>query len=362
MKIAHISSPNYLLSDRYGGGTESVILNLANKQIEEGHEVWVFSAPCTSKHSFQAISFQNVRSNQNWLANWLVDRIWGATHICRSCKFVGSRFDIVHNHLSEEGISFSFMSRTPYLTTLHGTPHTKLPQYAITKSFAITRKTKLVAISRQVYLAFKRFYGNDLVGFVYNGIDLKKYPFIASPKRKHNIQLCFVGRIAPEKGVLEAIEVADLLQHQGRDVSLQITGKYDSRNKSYFSKVISLCSTRPYIECKINATPEEVICSYCCSDALLFPVLWKEPFGLVMVESMACGTPVLAFPHGSVSEIVKNGLNGFICNNVPDMVNATLKTSEISRENCRQTVKEEFTVEKMYRHYMRVYREVIDRA
>ena len=360
MRIAHIVSPNYMFTDFYGG-TEAIVMALAKEQMKEGHDVYVFSGECGTPNfnDSHLISFSPVSSHRVWPVSWILDRMTGARHMYKSCKFVDAPFDVVHNHLSEEGIALSFLSKVPCLTTLHGIAHMKFPQSFVTKFFATTRRTKLVAISRSGYIGFKRFYGDDLIGYVYHGLDLSRFPFIASPVKQHELQLCSFGRIAPEKGIVEAIKITDILHERGVDVELRITAKYDARNRSYFRKVLLLSSRRPYVFLKLNATFEEMVQQIGNSDAFLFPVQCEEPFGLAMIESMAYGTPVIAFARGAAKEVIKHNITGILCENLDDMVNAAYMVANIDRKNCRRRVEELFNLKSMSLQYLRIYGEVI---
>ena len=361
MKIAHIASSNHLLTDFYGG-TEAIVLALASQQIKEGHEVYIFSAPCGTANfpASRVISFNSVPSRRIWPLFWFLDRMTGARHLYKSYKGIDSSFDIVHNHLSEEGIALSFLSKLPNVTTLHGIAHTQFPQHQVTRIFSTTRKTKLVAISHSAYMGFRKIYGEDLIGYVHHGLDLNRFPFTSTPRKQHNLQLCSFGRIAPEKGVVEVIKIADALHQKGLDIELKILGKYDPRNNSYFRNVLFLASTRNYIDLRLNSTWEERARLVGNSDAFLFPVQCDEPFGLAMVESMAYGTPVISLARGSAKEIIEHNTNGFLCENIEAMVEAVKLVPNIARGDCRKSVENNYTLASMSSKYQKMYTKAIN--
>jgi len=355
VKIAHIGPPSLIPPKKYGG-TQRLVYALAKKQAENGHDVTIFAGSKSIVPGCKTKSFVQ----GDWIdKSWIGKKILGTKHTLKCYSRIKGDFDIIHNHVGEEGIALSFMAKIPVLTTIHGQAHEKFLQKTITKVCAVTKKTKLVAISSQAYEQNKKFYGNDLVGYVYNCIEPSYLKFFKIPSKKHEIELCFLGILAPHKGAHIAIKIVERLHKNGKDVRLKIAGKTHKTYKTYIKKIISLVENKPYIELIPNISTDDISSFFGNSDALLLPIQWDEPFGLVMIESLYCGTPVIAFSRGSVPELIKNGKNGFICETENDMYDAILSLNKIERETCNSTVLEKFSADATYKKYMEYYEQII---
>jgi glycosyltransferase involved in cell wall biosynthesis len=184
---------------------------------------------------------------------------------------------------------------------------------------------------------------------VYNGIDVAQFSFNAHPK-DHFI---WIARVDKYKGIGNAVKAAKLAK-----VKLLMAGRLDYTQEKYFANEI-----KPHLNSQIRFIGEiggtQKSEFYREAKALLYPIEWDEPFGLVMVEAMACGTPVIAFNHGSVREIVKNGITGFVVNTIPEMIRAMKKIDSIDRRTCRKWVEEKFSVKAMVDGYEEVYERVL---
>jgi glycosyltransferase involved in cell wall biosynthesis len=189
------------------------------------------------------------------------------------------------------------------------------------------------------------------VGTVYHGLPRNLLKFSPQPGK----YLAFLGRVAPEKRPDLAIEIA-----RRSGLPLKIAAKVDRADRDYFESVIKPLLARPGVEFigEINEREKEQFLGGAL--ALLFPVDWPEPFGLVMIEALACGTPVIARPCGSVPEILRNGVTGLLGNTVDDLVAAVSKLGDISRRKCREEFEARFTVEVMASNYERVYCRLVD--
>jgi glycosyltransferase involved in cell wall biosynthesis len=359
MKIAHIASPDFTLTREYGG-TESVVCNLAEKQVLEGHDVTIVASSAARDTCMRPVSLvKPARKYNHWFLYWISQRLNGAIHVCKSFNWLDSKFEIIHNHLSEEGIAFSFLRKSPCLNTLHGTAHERLPQYCISRAYSITRNTKLVALSRSAYLQHKRFYGDDLIGYVHNGVNTQMFKFVSKAEKESEVEICFTGRISPDKSIKEIILIADILHNRGIDVHLKIVGKFDPRNVGYFQEITRLVNERNYVSKYTNVTREEVKCLVGNSDVFVFPISKTEPFALAPLESMVCGTPVVSLKRAAAVDYIVNGVNGFLCNDLSEMADAVLRYGEINRQTCREIVEKNFSVDSMYRRYMKIYEKVI---
>lgn len=187
---------------------------------------------------------------------------------------------------------------------------------------------------------------------VYNGIDVSKYTF--SPK--HEDYLMIAGRIIPEKGIKEAIQIAKATDHR-----LFIIGPVYEDQKEYFEQHI-----KPHLNEKILylgfMEQEQLIKYYQKAKAFLLPLQWEEPFGLVMAEAMACGTPVIALRRGSAQELIKDGETGFVCDHIQDMIDAVGKIDSLSRQDCRDHVTHHFSIANMVDGYEKVFKDIINNA
>ena len=184
-------------------------------------------------------------------------------------------------------------------------------------------------------------------GTVYNGIDLNLFPF----SKTSSDYFLFVGRLHPEKGVAEAVEAARRAGTKLLIIGPEVSGEYwNKRIKPYLGKKIKYVGYVPY---------KELYRYYQNAKALLVPIQWEEPFGLVMTEAMACGTPVIAFRRGSVPEIVKDGKNGFVVRTVAEMAKAMKNIDSISREECRRYVEERFSIERMVDGYEKAFMRIL---
>jgi glycosyltransferase involved in cell wall biosynthesis len=232
----------------------------------------------------------------------------------------------------------------PALTTQHG----RLDLADLRPLFREFSDMKLVSISnyQRRPLPFANW-----VATVYHGLPRHLYRFNSEPKE----YLAFLGRICPEKRVDRAIEIA-----RRCDLPLRIAAKVDPADEKYYRERIKPLLKHPLITYIGEIGENEKNDFLGRARALLFPIDWPEPFGLVMVEALACGTPVIAFGHGSVPEVLKDGKTGFIVNNVEEAAAAVRKLDRLSRSYCRKVFETRFTVERMARDYLKIYAKVRD--
>lgn len=252
-------------------------------------------------------------------------------------------YDILHIHPADRALPLALShQRVPVVYTLHD------PIYSWrAEVFSIFSSPNqfYVSISNNQRRPAPNL---NYISTIYNGVRLDKFPFSES----HNNYLLFVGRLHPEKGVAEAVEAALKADERLIIIGPPVTGEYwDKRVKPYLGGKIEY----------IGYAPREGLFEYYQkAKAVLVPIMWEEPFGLVMIESMACGTPVIAFRRGSVPEIVEEGRNGFVVDSVEKMTEAIKKIDTISRKECRKTVEERFTIEKMVDGYEAAFEKIIN--
>jgi glycosyltransferase involved in cell wall biosynthesis len=248
-------------------------------------------------------------------------------------------FDLIHNHFDFLPLTYSRLISTPVLTTIHGfSSPSILPVYQ-----KYNGRSHYVAISEA-----DKSPELDYIATVHHGIDIAQFPFSAP----HGDYLLFFGRIHPDKGVFEAIQVA---QRVGK--KLVIAGII--QDEDYFHSRVEPYLEGDAVEYVGAVGPEQRAKVLGGALALLHLISFDEPFGLSMVESLACGTPVIAYGRGSIPEIIKHGENGFIVEDIEDAAEAVAAVSSLERSACREDVEQRFSHTRMARDYIRVYREIL---
>lgn len=259
-------------------------------------------------------------------------------------KALRGEIDIIHIHPADMALPFGLaIENIPVVYTLHD------PVYRWRATVFRTFQSK-----NQYFISLsnaQRKPAPDLrwIDTIYNGLDLKKFPFSKKPKN----QLLFLGRILPVKGPDIAIQAAKTAGEKLVIAGAPNQGRYwDEKIKPYLGKDVQYAG---------NISYEKTYKYYGLAKALLCPIQWEEPFGLTLIEAMACGTPVIAFDRGSVREIIKDGKTGFIVKNVNEMVGAIKKIDRIDRENCRKHVEKNFTIERMVGEYEKAFYKILSR-
>lgn len=247
-----------------------------------------------------------------------------------------SDYDVVLNNLRGETGLIPFLSllKKPFYHILH------LPLFPELAEFYQKFQTPLISISERQQQVFP---GLNYAGTVYNGVDTKEYAYSDKPED----YLLYLGSIGANKNPKEAV-----LSAKAANEKLVIAGRV--KDKAYFDREIA-----PYVDGKQiiflgEKTKSEVVKLYQGAKALLFPTLWEEPFGLVLIEALSCGTPIIAYPHGAVPEVVEDGKNGFLVSNVEEMAEKIKRVNQIDRLTCRRMVEEKFSIEKMVDGYERI--------
>ncbi|HEC83061.1 MAG TPA: glycosyltransferase, partial [Firmicutes bacterium] len=251
----------------------------------------------------------------------------------------GNEFDIIHNNFDYLPLTYMGMTTTPVLTTIHGFSSPKiLPVY---KKY--NGRAYYVAISNA-----DRSPELDYIATIYHGIDIRRFTFRPEP----GDYLLFFGRIHNDKGAKEAIEIA-------RRVGMRLIMAGIIHDEAYFNQYV-----RPHIDDDQvvyvgSAGPQKRDELLGGAYALLHPINFEEPFGLSVVEAMACGTPVIANRRGSMPEIIEDGETGFLVSGVDEAVEAVRRIGQIERRKCRQLVEDKFTAERMVDEYVQVYKRIV---
>ena len=344
MKIAQILGYAQAFNPSNVYGITGMAYDLCETLTKLGHEVVVF-APKGTKTSAKLRQNAPLPANsyQNKYGPDVIAAIYSLYRAETLSMIRDGKFDLVHNHWAHYA-PFLNLTNTPHITTLHGDGHS----FIETKVQKMFPKIPFVGLSKNAIKKSGKF---KFVGQVYNGINLSKFKYNSAPK-KH---LVWLGRLDPEKGAHLAIQAAKKCK-----VSLRIGGIADTEpRKKYLNKYI-----KPHLKSKYITFVGEVARkdrSNFLNQAIAFlnPIQWEEPFGLVMIEAMACGTPVISFKRGSASEVVKHNKTGYLVNNVNQMVQAIRKIDQIKRQDCLQWVENKFTTEKMAREYVKIYKKMI---
>ncbi len=338
MRIAQIAPTWESVPPKKYGGTERMVSALTEELVKRGHDVTLFATgdSRTSAHLFP-LSKKSIREAN--LNNFQQN----------SARLIGigtpykyqNEFDIIHDHNFPFSIPTANLATVPVVATLHG-PVEKGNRDLYEKF----TNPYLVSISKAQVPPDANI--NHLTT-IYHGFDMSHYPF----SEKNEGYLLFVGRIAPVKGLTHAITVAKRL-----NLKLIIAAKLDLIYKDYFENEI-----KPHLSDQIMWIGEvsEIERNQLMSHALCFlhPATWEEPFGLTLIEALACGAPVVAFNRGSIPEIVADGKTGYVVNNTTEMINAVNRIAHIKRLACRRRAFEKFNVEKMTNEYEMVYRAIL---
>jgi len=320
--------------------------------LKRGHQVSLF-APGNSRTSAdlhavieRPLSEKDISEKQKKAGyTFSIFSTWNTAEAYHQAR----KFDIIHTHLGNFGqIKSAFLAplvNTPTVSTIH-CPLNEIATRVLEK---FSRNQTFVGISHNQLKRssfFKRF------PVVYHGINEKEFSF--SNKRKD--YLLFIGRLHLQKGADIAIKISRILK-----IPLKLAGQPSSSQKEYFDQKIKPYLKDSSIEFLGKLSKNRLSSLYQNAKALLFPIQWEEPFGLVMIEAMACGTPVIAFGRGSVPEIVKDGRTGFIIEpgDIDGMVKAVKKIDQIDRMACRRHVEENFTIERMVEKYEKIYKKII---
>ena len=336
MRVALIAPPFISVPPADYGGTELFVAHLAEGLHKSGMEVVVYANGESTVDVERRWIFDHsqwpIKSPEHAWIKQLNHESWAVHDAVRDCQLLHVQ--------SAQALAMSRFVGHPTILTLHG-PHNAV----LSEFYSYFPDIHYVSISD--------FQGKQesmpRMRTIHHGIDVSQYRFVA---RKHGY-LSFIGRIAPIKGVHLAIEVA-----KRTGIPLKLAGDIQPINREYFENKI-----KPHIDGSLveyiglaNLDVKNELLGN--SMAMLFPIQWNEPFGLVMVEAMACGTPVLAMPGGSVPEVVRDGISGYICHNVREMTNR-VKNLPIDRARIRQYVEENFSIERMVREYVVLYEDAI---
>jgi glycosyltransferase involved in cell wall biosynthesis len=336
MKIAQIAPLYEAVPPKLYGGTERIVAHLTNALVELGHEVTLFaSAEAHTRATLVPVRDQAIRLDTCPLKSDLAAHL----SMLHELHLRRHEFDLLHFHVDLIHFPFFEDCAARTVTTLHG----RLDLKDLPEAYSRWHDYPLVSISDDQR---KPLAGANWLATVHHGLE-GIYSFNNVPGDSY---LAFLGRISPEKRPDRAIAIAKRL-----GMRLKIAAKVDAVDVGYFRDEIKPLLADPLIEFIGEIGDGEKAAFLGNAAALLFPIDWPEPFGLVLIEAMACGTPVIAWRCGSVSEIVEDGKTGFIVDDEDGAVGAVRKLGQLERRTVRRVFEERFTADVMARNYLRLY-------
>jgi glycosyltransferase involved in cell wall biosynthesis len=339
MKIAQVGPLYESVPPKLYGGTERIVSYLTEELVHQGHEVTLFaSGDSVTAAQLVAACPESLRLNKQ-----CIDSLAHHVVMLEEVFQQADRFDVVHYHIDYLHFPLSSRHNLHHVTTLHG--RLDIPDLIPLYQRFPTMPVVSISNSQRKPLEWINWQGT-----VYHGLPQSLYRFHEGPGK----YLAFLGRISPEKRVDRAIEIAKRL-----GMELKIAAKVDAVDREYFHAIIKPLLNDSLVEYIGEITEVEKDDFLGHAYALLFPIDWQEPFGLVMIEAMATGTPVIAFPFGSVPEVLDNGVTGFIVKDSDEAVKVADQVSSLSRLECRRKFDERFSASRMANDYVAIYNRLI---
>lgn len=338
MRIAQVAPLQLAVPPRAYGGTERVIYNLTEALVRLGHDVTLFAT------GDSATSAKLVPMLEKSLC-FSPEHDANAFHVAM-LEAVYTRyaaaFDVIHSHLDYLTLPFLRLTQTPTVLTLHG----RLDKPEWSRVFHEYANANYVSISND-----QRDHLADInyIATVHNGIAMRDFPFYPAT----GDYLAFIGRMAPDKRPDLAIEVAKRC-----GIPIKIAAKVDHSEEMYFKKTIQPLLDDPLVEWLGEISEREKRALMGNALALILPIAWPEPFGLVFIEALACGTPVVSCPIGSVPELLEDGVTGYSGRTADELVAAVREVRHLSRLACRAYAVQRFSAERMAFDYLGVYERV----
>ena len=342
MRIAQIAPLTESVPPRLYGGTERVVSFLTEELIRQGHDVTLFASGDSVTAATLAPMAPCALRFQSGLRDAMAPMLLMLEEVYRRAD----EFDVLHFHLDYWSYPLFSRQRTPFLTTLHG--RLDLPE--LRPVYSRFSDAPVVSISDAQRRPLPEA---NYIATVYHGLPLD----LLTPRPVKPSYLAFLGRISPEKAPDRAIRIA-----RRAGIPLKIAAKVDRVDEEYYQAKIRPMIDGRHVEMIGEIGDSEKPAFLSGAMGLLLPIDWPEPFGLVMIEAMACGTPVIAFPAGSVPEVIDDGLTGFVVRDEPAAVAAVGRLGTLSRSAIRARFEERFSVERMAADYLTLYRGLAAKA
>jgi glycosyltransferase involved in cell wall biosynthesis len=335
LRIAQVAPLYERIPPKLYGGTERVVSYITEELVRRGHDVTLFAAGDAQTNARlhpacpRALRLAGKQELGTFLQLPMLSDVYENAN----------DFDVIHSHIDHWSFAFARLSKTPTVSTMHG----RLDLEDLKPVYLRYQTVPLVSISNDQRLPLPFM---NWVATVSHGLPRDLLTFNKGPGK----YLAFLGRISPEKRPDLAIDVA-----LKAGIPIKLAAKVDIADRAYFDQVIKPRLSQPDVEYigEINESQKNEFLGNAL--ALMFTIDWAEPFGLAMIEALACGTPVVARPCGSVPEVLRNGVSGLIATEFDDLVKAVKNIESISREGCRKEFETRFTAEIMASRYERVY-------
>lgn len=337
MRIAQIAPLHESCPPKLYGGTERIVSYLTEELVQLGHDVTLFASGDSVTSAELASCIAPALRLNAAAKDWLPYHLMMLNEVRRRA----AEFDVLHFHIDlvQFPLMHEFADRA--VTTLHG----RLDLPDLPPFYRTFADAALVSISNDQRRPMPPV---RWVGTVYHGLPAQLLPFVPAPKGDY---LAFLGRISPEKRPDRAIEIATR-----SGMKLKIAAKIDDVDRGYWNEVIGpLVRSHPNVEFIGEIDEKQKAAFLGNARALLFPIDWPEPFGLVMIEAMSCGTPVVAFARGSVPEVVEDGASGFVVSDIEEAVAAVRRIDELPRSMVRACFERRFTAARMAKDYLAIY-------
>lgn len=345
MRIAQIAPMYEAVPPHRYGGTERVVSYLTEELVRRGHDVTLFASG-DSRTSARLVPTTEHALRERFTLHEMKE-LGIPLHLAMVGQVLqrADEFDVIHSHIDYFPFPFEPFVRTPIVTTLHG----RLDLLYLPPFFQAFPKAAVVSISHHQRGPLAP-YRPHWVGTVYNGIPVHEFPFSERP----GDYLLFVGRIAPEKQVEWAIEIA-----KRTGIKLLIAAKVDPYDQEYFDRDVKHLLDHPLVEFLGEVDEQEKRRLMAGAYGLCFPIDWPEPFGMVQIEALASGTPVLAMNRGSVPEVLRHGVSGLVGNSLDELVALAPRLGELDRRACRREAERRFSSRALAVGYEQVYKRVI---
>ena len=347
LKIAQLAPPWIPVPPPKYGGTELIVSHLADGLVSRGHKVTLFASGDSKTKAKLIPVFP--KSLYGKKVSW--DDPFSPLLQVIACAEKLKDFDIIHNHFHYWGLSLCFFTKAKTITTYHGDFNSipkNTPKHKLLEKF---KNLNFVSISNSQ----RRIQGLKInfLATIYNGIDISKFQFSKTPGK----YLAWLGRITPKKGLLESIAISKKTK-----IPLKIAGRIDQlapRDINFYNNKVKPLIDGKQINYLGEIGPKKKSDFLKNALVLVNPITWEEPFGLVMAEAMACGTPVIVFDRGAAKEVVKDKKTGFVVKNISQAVKAVKEIENIKREECRLWVEKNFSKEKMVDEYEKLYYKIL---
>jgi glycosyltransferase involved in cell wall biosynthesis len=340
MRIAQIAPLHEAVPPKFYGGTERVVSNLTEALVEMGHDVTLFaSGDSQTSAKLEAFWPRALRLDPS-VRDVMAPHFLLLEEVARRAD----QFDVLHCHIDYYPFSLFSRQDTPFVTTMHG--RLDLPE--LQPVFNLFNEAPVVSISDNQRKPLQQA---NWQATVYHGLPENLLTPIPNVKPSY---LAFLGRVSPEKRVDRAIRIAEQA-----GMKIKIAAKIDNADRAYYEEKIKPLFALPHVEYigEINEQQKPEFLGN--AHALLFPIDWPEPFGLVMIEAMACGTPVIAYNRGSVPEVIDNGVSGFVVEDEVSAAAALKRLDTLDRAVVRKTFEERFSSRVMAANYIKVYEDLL---